>query len=69
MANEVPFLSEGFLLDVVDDDWRMGVLPDDDISLPNGVPAPSDDADDSQSETQPNAPEAWNELGLHTVTA
>eukprot|EP00240_Pyramimonas_obovata_P019690 CAMPEP_0118932142 /NCGR_PEP_ID=MMETSP1169-20130426/9225_1 /TAXON_ID=36882 /ORGANISM="Pyramimonas obovata, Strain CCMP722" /LENGTH=68 /DNA_ID=CAMNT_0006874751 /DNA_START=64 /DNA_END=270 /DNA_ORIENTATION=- len=68
MANEVPFLSEGFLLDVVDDDWRMGVLPDDDVSLPSGVAAPSDDNDDAQSDTQPNAPETWNELGLHTVT-
>ena len=36
MANEVPFLSEGFLLDVVDDDWRMGVLPDDGrLTLPH----------------------------------
>ncbi|KAK3272759.1 hypothetical protein CYMTET_18962 [Cymbomonas tetramitiformis] len=67
MSHETDFLSEGFLLDVVDDEWRMDTLPDDDVPLPHGLSPPSDENDDTQSDLQPNAPETWNELGLHTV--
>eukprot|EP00238_Polyblepharides_amylifera_P010438 CAMPEP_0196574028 /NCGR_PEP_ID=MMETSP1081-20130531/3822_1 /TAXON_ID=36882 /ORGANISM="Pyramimonas amylifera, Strain CCMP720" /LENGTH=68 /DNA_ID=CAMNT_0041891917 /DNA_START=86 /DNA_END=292 /DNA_ORIENTATION=+ len=67
MASEVGFLSEGFLLDIVDDEWRMGTLPDDDVPLPGGVDFPFDEIEDGQSETAPNANETWNELGLQSM--
>jgi len=67
MSNETNFLSEGFLLDIVDDEWRMDSLPNDDVPLPENVTAPTDDNEDSQSDSQPNTAETWSELGLHTI--
>lgn len=62
-------INDPSLLDVVDDSWREDSLPDDDISLPEGVQPPGEEGEDVGEDGQNsfNAPEKWKELGLNTV--
>eukprot|EP00850_Spirogloea_muscicola_P010816 SM000065S20165 [mRNA] locus=s65:124578:125544:+ [translate_table: standard] len=57
----------GALLDLVDDEWRADVLPDDDIPLPPGTEAPADDIEDPGQEHQAAGTDTWPDLGLHII--
>ncbi|KAK9846512.1 hypothetical protein WJX81_005724 [Elliptochloris bilobata] len=60
-------LREPELLDILDEAWLRGTLPDDDIPLPEGMQPPSDDQDDKDEAEPRKEPERWTDLGLHTV--
>lgn len=57
--------TDGRLLDIVDDAWLADTLPDDDVPLPVGLQAPTDDTDDAHLEALAPRQEKWHELGLH----
>eukprot|EP00232_Nephroselmis_pyriformis_P029029 CAMPEP_0182861260 /NCGR_PEP_ID=MMETSP0034_2-20130328/5394_1 /TAXON_ID=156128 /ORGANISM="Nephroselmis pyriformis, Strain CCMP717" /LENGTH=69 /DNA_ID=CAMNT_0024993169 /DNA_START=39 /DNA_END=248 /DNA_ORIENTATION=+ len=66
MAQVHEGLSQPELLDIVDDEWMMDTLPDDDIPLPASVVAHTDENEDAQDvDANANQPEKWIELGLH----
>lgn len=65
MDSEV--MREGRLLDIIDDQWRMDKLPNDDIEIPpNQLP---NDMDGGKEEGGKKAEERWTDLALHNLTA
>lgn len=65
MDSEV--MREGRLLDIVDDQWRMDKLPNDDIEIPpTQLP---NDADGGKEDGEKNAEERWADLALHNLNA
>ncbi|XP_065879983.1 anaphase-promoting complex subunit 13 [Euphorbia lathyris] len=56
--------SLGILIDIVDEEWMRDTLPDDEVPLPPVVVAKTDDAEDSNQETQPVDGDTWRDLAL-----
>ncbi|XP_021282925.1 anaphase-promoting complex subunit 13 isoform X1 [Herrania umbratica] len=59
-------LSLGILIDIVDEEWMRDTLPDDDLPLPPVMVARTDDAEDSNQETQQVDGNTWHDLELST---
>ncbi|KAJ0035301.1 anaphase-promoting complex subunit 13 isoform X2 [Pistacia vera] len=56
-------LSQGILIDILDEEWMRDTLPDDELQLPPVVDRP-DDAEDSNQETQQKNEDAWHDLAV-----
>jgi len=66
LLQRLDMFPEGYLLDIVDEEWMMDTLPNDDIPLPQGYTVP-DDTDEVNPEVQTQAKEKWTDLGLQTM--
>eukprot|EP00877_Chromochloris_zofingiensis_P001910 jgi/Chrzof1/1171/Cz01g43110.t1 len=62
-------ITDPHLLDIVDEAWMRDKLPEDNIPLPQGVTAPSEETDEAQQDPQqqPQDKEKWLDLGLNTM--
>ncbi|KAG0553325.1 hypothetical protein M758_12G002900 [Ceratodon purpureus] len=57
----------GILLDIVDDEWLMDKLPNDDVPFPAGVTPPADEIDEANQEQLLANQDKWTDLGLRTI--
>ncbi|EEF40083.1 anaphase-promoting complex subunit 13 [Ricinus communis] len=57
-------ITMGVLIDVVDEEWMRDTLPDDDLPLPPVLVVRTDDAEDSNQETQQVDGDTWRDLAL-----
>ncbi|KAK9715487.1 hypothetical protein RND81_06G168100 [Saponaria officinalis] len=57
-------LSLGILIDIVDEEWMRDTLPNDDIVLPPVAVARTDDADESNEDSQVTNGDTWHDLAL-----
>ncbi|XP_050221152.1 anaphase-promoting complex subunit 13 [Mercurialis annua] len=58
-------ISMGVLIDIVDEDWMRDSLPDDDLPLPPVLAVRTDDAEDSNQETQQvGGGDTWHDPAL-----
>ncbi|KAL5767012.1 hypothetical protein ACOSP7_013589 [Xanthoceras sorbifolium] len=55
-------LSQGILIDIVDEEWMRDTLPDDDLPLPPVLVVRADDSEDSNQETQQVNEDSWHDL-------
>ncbi|KAJ4827917.1 anaphase-promoting complex subunit Apc13 [Turnera subulata] len=63
MSN-MPELSLGVLIDILDEEWMRDTLPDDDLPLPAEMVVRTDDAEESNQETQQVDEDTWHDLAL-----
>ncbi|KAL4202305.1 hypothetical protein AMTRI_Chr02g263040 [Amborella trichopoda] len=59
-------LNMGLLLDILDEEWMMDTLPDDDIPLPTVATFREGDGDDAAPENDAVIEDTWQELALET---
>ncbi|XP_041009923.1 anaphase-promoting complex subunit 13 isoform X1 [Juglans microcarpa x Juglans regia] len=59
-------ISLGVLIDIVDEEWMRDTLPDDDLPLPPLV-VRTEEAEDSNQESQQVGGDAWHDLALGTT--
>ena len=60
-------MREGRLLDIVDDQWRMDKLPNDDIEVPpSHLPS---EADGGKEEGEKSVEDRWTDLALQGLNA
>ncbi|KAL3620742.1 anaphase-promoting complex subunit Apc13 [Castilleja foliolosa] len=57
-------LSLGILIDILDEEWMMDTLPDDDLPLPPILESKTDDTEDSNQETQQLDADTWHDLAI-----
>ncbi|KAK2634687.1 hypothetical protein Ddye_029479 [Dipteronia dyeriana] len=55
-------LSQGILIDIVDEEWMRDTLPDDDLLLPPVLAVRADDSEDSNQETNQVNGDTWHDL-------
>ncbi|KDO46907.1 hypothetical protein CISIN_1g035012mg [Citrus sinensis] len=59
-------LSQGILIDIVDEEWMRDTLPDDDLPLPPVLVVRPDDTEDSNQEPQQVNEDTWHDLAMGT---
>ncbi|KAK3228976.1 hypothetical protein Dsin_000857 [Dipteronia sinensis] len=57
-------LSQGILIDIVDEEWMRDTLPDDDLLLPPVLAVRADDSEDSNQETNQVNGDTWHDLAM-----
>ncbi|KAL9432184.1 hypothetical protein AB3S75_027243 [Citrus x aurantiifolia] len=57
-------LSQGILIDIVDEEWMRDTLPDDDLPLPPVLVVRPDDTEDSNQEPQQVNEDTWHDLAM-----
>ncbi|XP_020108644.1 anaphase-promoting complex subunit 13 [Ananas comosus] len=60
-------LSMGILIDIVDEEWMRDTLPCDEIPLPSTMAARTDDAEETNQESQLVEGDGWRDLGLDNI--